>query len=281
VEWVKAKSEAGDNFDSIEIVRAFPKDSKRKQIPIKVKISFFVEHNPKKYRLSPQLQRVLGIEEDSRLRIIGALWQYIKSNRLQDSDNREVVNCNAELLEVFGEDKLEFHTLVFKLKEHLHDVLPLELGFEILTKRGAPQSTVHFYDLPAFQYRTQSQKEQLDFLINCNYDFFAANPDAPDKSRHRLALNGSLLKKRELKCNLKIQGAIEKMKKNFVHADFFSRMAQDPKAQIQNVIIDQNKWLRVMQEEPYYDTTAEHDQAAFFQGNQAWVLGEVENYIER
>jgi len=42
-----------------------------------------------------------GIEEASRLQIIGALWQYIKSHRLQDTDNREFINCNAELAEVF------------------------------------------------------------------------------------------------------------------------------------------------------------------------------------
>jgi len=45
-------------------------------------MSFYVENNPKKYRLSSQLSKVLGIEEDTRLRIIGALWQFIKSNRL-------------------------------------------------------------------------------------------------------------------------------------------------------------------------------------------------------
>lgn len=74
VEWIKAKSEAGDNFDCIEIVRTFPKDYKRKQTPIPIKLSFNLEHNPKKYKLSAQLSKVLGIEEDSRLRIIGALW---------------------------------------------------------------------------------------------------------------------------------------------------------------------------------------------------------------
>ena len=45
-------------------------------------------NQPKKYRLSPQLQRVLGtsIQEETRTKIVGALWQYIKSNRLQESD---------------------------------------------------------------------------------------------------------------------------------------------------------------------------------------------------
>jgi chromatin remodeling complex protein RSC6 len=85
VEWVKAKSELGTAFDVIEIKRNYLKDkqySSRLQQKIKVQIRFFVENHPKKYKLSPQLSKILGIEEETRLRIIGALWQYIKSNRL-------------------------------------------------------------------------------------------------------------------------------------------------------------------------------------------------------
>ena len=74
VEWSKAKTDIGSSFDCLEIVRSFPKDQKRKQQPIPIKMSFYVENNPKKYRLSSQLSKVLGIEEDTRLRIIGALW---------------------------------------------------------------------------------------------------------------------------------------------------------------------------------------------------------------
>ena len=73
---------------------------------------FFIENHPKKYKLSPKLAKVLGIEEESRLRIIGALWQYIKSNRLQDTDNREMINNNRELIEIFHEDKIEFHSII-------------------------------------------------------------------------------------------------------------------------------------------------------------------------
>ena len=42
----------------------------------------FVENHPKKYKVSPLLAKILGIEEESRLKIIGCLWQFIKSNRL-------------------------------------------------------------------------------------------------------------------------------------------------------------------------------------------------------
>lgn len=97
-----------------------------------------MDHQPKKFKLSPQLQKVLGIQEESRTKIVGALWQYIKSNRLQETDEskyqqnnaaggmqgaalgagtgtigggtaatgtqsaRQIINSNAELLSIFG-----------------------------------------------------------------------------------------------------------------------------------------------------------------------------------
>jgi chromatin remodeling complex protein RSC6 len=93
------------------------------------------------------------------MKIVGALWQYIKSNRLQDSDNREHINCNQELLEIFGEEKIEFSSLMFKLKDHLFDITPVELTYEINLKR-TPRDSVssdsgiqtHYYDLPVNLY---------------------------------------------------------------------------------------------------------------------------------
>ena len=139
VEWVKAKSETGANYDRLEVARTW---GKRKG-PCKVRLAFYLENNPRKYRLSAQLSKILGMEEDTRLRVLGAMWQYIKSNRLQDADNRELINCNQELVELFGEDKLEFHTAVFRLKDHLLEVMPIELTFEIIPKKNQ----TYFYDL--------------------------------------------------------------------------------------------------------------------------------------
>mmetsp|Transcript_38516 Transcript_38516/g.28362 ORF Transcript_38516/g.28362 Transcript_38516/m.28362 type:complete len:147 (+) Transcript_38516:252-692(+) len=106
VEWIKAKADTS-NFDALEVVRKV----KESQKSLGVSIRLYLESNPKKYRLSPELADILGIQEETRLRIIGALWQYIKSNRLQDSENREVLNTGNELLRIFGQEKLEFSSI--------------------------------------------------------------------------------------------------------------------------------------------------------------------------
>jgi hypothetical protein len=54
---------------------------------------------------------------------------------------------------------------------------------------------------------------------------------------------------------------------------------------LQNVTIEQNKWLRVMQQEqPLIQESPLQDegkQAAFYTQNQAWLMGEVEEYVQK
>lgn len=77
VEWVKAKSGTGSTYDCLEVTRSINKDQKKKlnNSPIKVKVLLSLESNPPRYRLSPALGRILGgIEEATRLQVMGALW---------------------------------------------------------------------------------------------------------------------------------------------------------------------------------------------------------------
>ena len=205
------------------------------------------------------------MEEATRIQIVGALWQYVKSNRLQDADNRELINCNNDLAEIFGcgvgEEKLEFHQAVFRLKDHLYDLPPIELALEVNFGDKLPNFIV--YELPVFEYGGGNHREQIEFLINCDYDFFTDKNDLqndqdlyledsiPDKkSTTKLSqLNGAILKRREKKYNLKVAESIDSMKRSYRHLHFYQRLASNPKTQIQNVIIEQNKWLRIMQEE--------------------------------
>ena len=63
---------------------------------------------PAQFKLSSALSRVLGIHTQTRAVIVAALWQYIKTNKLQDPDEREYVNNDTYLKEVFGIERMKF-----------------------------------------------------------------------------------------------------------------------------------------------------------------------------
>jgi hypothetical protein len=56
VDWIKAKSELGGAFDCFELSRSVSKEQKKRlgeNALINVKLQFYLENNPRKYRLSP------------------------------------------------------------------------------------------------------------------------------------------------------------------------------------------------------------------------------------
>ncbi|XP_063642198.1 uncharacterized protein LOC134807520 [Pan troglodytes] len=52
---------------------------------------------PPQFKLDPRLARLLGIHTQTRPVIIQALWQYIKTHKLQDPHEREFVICDKYL----------------------------------------------------------------------------------------------------------------------------------------------------------------------------------------
>jgi len=177
-----------------------------------------------------------------------------------------------------GQEKLEFHQAVQRLKAHLEDITPLELVFDLHVTQKSDAPDTFIYELPVHEHGG-SHKEQIDFLVKCDYDFFGG-PQDDDEPTTRLSVSGSLLRQREHKYNDKIHAALSQIQRSYRHMHFFNRLARNVKTTLQNTILQQNKWLRIMQEEPVIEETTT-ESAAFYEQNQAWLLGEVENYIRR
>ncbi|PIQ86925.1 MAG: hypothetical protein COV74_02860 [Candidatus Omnitrophica bacterium CG11_big_fil_rev_8_21_14_0_20_45_26] len=56
----------------------------------------------KALNLSPELEAVVGKGPLPRTEVTKKLWDYIKSNGLQDSKNRRNINADSKLKAVFG-----------------------------------------------------------------------------------------------------------------------------------------------------------------------------------
>ncbi|MEQ2164391.1 hypothetical protein GOODEAATRI_006302 [Goodea atripinnis] len=63
-------------------------------VNVKCTLLLMLDHQPPQYKLDPRLARLLGVHTQTRANIMQALWLYIKNNKLQDSHEKEYINCN-------------------------------------------------------------------------------------------------------------------------------------------------------------------------------------------
>ncbi|GMI67479.1 SWP73B [Hibiscus trionum] len=106
-----------------------------------VNIRLEMNYVPEKFKLSSALMEVLGIEVDTRPRIIAAIWHYVKARKLQNPIDPSFFNCDAQLLKVFGEEKVKFTMVPQKISQHLSPPLPIHLEHKIKLSGNSPVGT--------------------------------------------------------------------------------------------------------------------------------------------
>lgn len=67
---------------------------------VRCTILLLLDYQPHQFKLDPRLARLLGVHTQTRPVIITALWQYIKTHKLQDAHEREYINCDKYLEQV-------------------------------------------------------------------------------------------------------------------------------------------------------------------------------------
>lgn len=123
--------ETGENQASFDVLDV----RRRGDRPVKVKISLQLKEYPSKLQLSPQLQQVLAIQQETKPGIVLALWQYIRFHKLQDLEEKRVVRCDRALKHLFGVDKFLFPQLLPLLEPHLLPPRPIVIEYMIQVDR--------------------------------------------------------------------------------------------------------------------------------------------------
>lgn len=100
-----------------------------------------VNYSPEKFMVSAPLSKVLGIEFDTRPRIMAALWNYVKFRKLQSPNDPSFFMCDASLQKVFGEEKMKFSLASQKISQHLSQPQPIHLEHKIKLSGNCPAGT--------------------------------------------------------------------------------------------------------------------------------------------
>src|SRR3989338_5060735 len=95
---------------------AVRKRRKAKQTTRKRKASGLMKMN---YHLSASLATVCGTKKCSRPQVMKKVWAYIKKNKLQDNQNRRMINPDQKLGSVLGDRPINMLKMAGALSKHL------------------------------------------------------------------------------------------------------------------------------------------------------------------
>ncbi|KAI7750378.1 hypothetical protein M8C21_014704 [Ambrosia artemisiifolia] len=217
-----------------------------------VSIRLEMNYLPEKFKLSSPLMEVLGIEVDTRTRIISAIWQYVKARKLQDADDPSYFNCDSPLLKVFGEEKVKFSMVSQKISSHLSPPPSIHLEHTIKLSGNSPAG-------------------------NACYDVMVDVPLLAQKDLNALLANNEKIKEIEA-CDEAICTSIRKINEHRKRRAFFLGFSESPVEFIDALIESQGKDLKLLVGEANRNAEKE-SQAEFY--NQPWIEDAVIRYLNR
>lgn len=103
---------------------------------VKCTILLLLDHQPMQFKLDQRLARLMGIHTQTRPMIINALWQYIKTHKLQDPHEREFINCDKYLEQIFNCQRMRFGEIPVRLNQLLSPADPIVINHVICVENG-------------------------------------------------------------------------------------------------------------------------------------------------
>ncbi|KAK2409365.1 SWI/SNF complex component SNF12 protein [Trifolium repens] len=241
--WDSARSSAQQ--DGFEVKRKGDKE-------FTAVIRLAMNYSPEKFMVSTPLAKVLGIEFDTRPRIMAALWNYVKFRKLQSPNDPSFFMCDASLQKVFGEEKMKFALASQKISQHLSQPQPIHLEHKIKLSGNSPAGTA-CYDVQV-DVPLPLQKDMSAFLTSMESH---KEIDAFD----------------EVICT-----SVKKIHEHLRRRAFLLGFSQSPAEFINALIASQGKDLKLVAGDASHN--AEKEQRSEFY-NQPWVEDAVIRYLNR
>lgn len=207
---------------------------------------------PEKFKLTPSLQDILGIEVETRPRIIAALWHYIKTRKLQMPGDASSFTCDPPLRKVFGVEKLKFSAVIQKITEHLTSLKPIHIEHRIKLSGNSPVGST-------------------------SYDVLVDVPFGLEEERSRFL--ASLEKKEEIDAlDRAISAAISRLHEHCHRRDFFLAFSHSPVEFINTLLASQARDLKLVGADTNRNKEKEH-RSQFY--DQPWIEDAVIRYLNR
>uniref|UniRef100_A0A672PF53 SWI/SNF related BAF chromatin remodeling complex subunit D3 n=1 Tax=Sinocyclocheilus grahami TaxID=75366 RepID=A0A672PF53_SINGR len=218
-------------------------------VNVRCTLLLMLDYQPPQFKLDPRLARLLGIHTQTRSCIIQALWQYVKTNKLQDSHEKEYINCDKYFQQIFDCPRLKFCEIPQRLTNLLLPPDPIVIN-HIISVDANDQKKTACYDIDV-EVDDPLKSQMNGFLLS------TAN-------QHEIA-----------SLDNKIHETIESINQLKIQRDFMLSFSRDPKGYIQDWICSQNRDLKLMTDT--VGNPEEERRAEFY--NQPWSQEAVSRYF--
>lgn len=215
---------------------------------VRCTILLLLDYQPLQFKLDPRLARLLGVHTQTRPVIISALWQYIKTHKLQDSHEREYINCDKYLEQIFNCPRMKFAEIPQRLNPLLHPPDPIVINHFI--ESGAENKQTACYDIDV---------EVDDTLKNQMNNFLVSTSSQQE-------IQG---------LDSKIHETVDTINQLKTNREFFLSFAKDPQIFIHRWIISQTRDIKSMTD--VVGNPEEERRAEFYY--QPWTHEAVSRYF--
>jgi SWI/SNF-related matrix-associated actin-dependent regulator of chromatin subfamily D len=211
VEW--HRTQTTQETDGFQVKRPGDKN-------VRCTILLLLDYQPLQFKLDPRLARLLGVHTQTRPVIIAALWQYIKTHRLQDSHEREFINCDKYLEQIFGCTRMKFAEIPQRLNPLLHPPDPIVIN-HIISVEGAEQKKTACYDIEV----------EVDDTLKSQMNNFLLSTASQQEIQS---------------LDSKIHETVETINQLKTNREFFLSFAKDPQQFITRWLISQTRDLKTI-----------------------------------
>ncbi|XP_070212154.1 SWI/SNF-related matrix-associated actin-dependent regulator of chromatin subfamily D member 1-like isoform X3 [Littorina saxatilis] len=204
---------------------------------VKCTVLLMLDYQPMQFKLDPRLARLLGIHTQTRPVIINALWQYIKTHKLQDPYEREYINCDKYLEQIFDTKKMKFAEIPSKLHPLLMPPDPIVINHVITWRdKGTPWNK---------SLTSAVRLEGPDAKRTACYDIDVEVDDTLKQQMNSFLLSAQ--SQQEIAgLDNKIHETVETINQLKTNREFFLSFARQPQEFLNNWLISQTRDLKTM-----------------------------------
>ncbi|MEQ2170523.1 SWI SNF, matrix associated, actin dependent regulator of chromatin, subfamily d, member 3, partial [Goodea atripinnis] len=133
-------------------------------VSVRCTLLLMLDYQPPQFKLDLRLARLLGIHTQTRSCIIQALWQYVKTNKLQDSHDKEYINCDKYFQQIFDCPRLKFSEIPQRLTNLLLPPDPIVINHVISVDPNDQKKTA-CYDIDV-EVEDPLKSQMSSFLLS-------------------------------------------------------------------------------------------------------------------